>query len=127
MFAQAANPNVVTKPPMFFLTEPVSSTSGDPLELQLLVALRRLTHQIDTYEKNGSGWILDHFITLDIHIYKYNPLRAGAHIPLSKNLRGKRCLLNITNTDDDWYVYLLLVSLLIVTHGNETYFRGIFL
>ena len=106
MFAKAINPNIITKPAMFFLTEPVASTSSDPLELQLQVALRLLTHQIDTYEKNGSGWIIDHYVNIDVHIYVYNPLRAGAHIPLSKNLRGKSAVLNIKNTDDEWYVYL---------------------
>jgi len=87
---------------MYFLTEPVSSISGDPLELQLQVALRRLMHQVDDYEKNGSGWVLDHFVTLDVHMLNYNPLRAGAHIPLSRNIRGKASILNITNTDNDW-------------------------
>ena len=95
---------------MFFISEPVSSTSGDPLDLQLQVALRRLMHQVDGYEKNGSGWVLDHFVTLDVRILKYDPLRAGAHIPLSQNLRGKRCLLNIKNSDDDWYVYFYSYS-----------------
>ena len=127
VFAQATNPNIVTKPPMFFLTEPVSSTSGDPLELQLKVALRRLMHQVDGYEKNGSGWVLDHFVTIDVHILKYNPLRAGAHIPLSKNIRGKASILNIKNMDNDWYVYSLLVSHLIITRVNETCFQAIFL
>ena len=110
VFAKATNPNIITKPAMFFITEAVSSTSSDPLELQLQIALRNLMHQVDGYEKNGSGWVLDHFVTLDVRILKYDPLRAVAHIPLSQNLRGKRCLLNIKNSDDDWYVYFYSYS-----------------
>ena len=96
---------------MFFISEPVSSISGDPLDLQLQVALRRLMHQVDGYEKNGSGWVLDHFVTLDVHIVKYNPLRAGAHIPLSKNIRGKASILNIKNSDDDCFELSILAKL----------------
>ena len=101
-FVKATNPEVVTDPPVVFLTEPVSSTSGDPIELQLKVALRRLWQQIDKYERNGSGWIIDRLVTLDLRVYNHLPLRGSAHIPLDNNLRGKKCVLNIKNNDDDW-------------------------
>ena len=102
VFVKAANPNIVTEKPIFFLTEPVTSTSGDPLELQLKVALRRLWHEIDTYERNGSGWVLDYVVNLNVHVYVYDPLKAGAHLPASKRLDGKRCILNLKNNDNDW-------------------------
>ena len=102
VFAKAANPNIVTEKPIFFLTEPVTSTSGDPLELQLKVALRRLWHEIDTFERNGAGWILNHIHDLNLHVYVYDPLKAGAHIDISKKLQGYRCLVNIRNKGDDW-------------------------
>ena len=99
---KAANPNIVTEKPIFFLTEPVPSTSGDPLELQLKVALRRLWHEIDTFERNGSGWILNHIHDLNLHVYVYDPLKAGGHIDISKKLQGFKCLVNIRNKGDDW-------------------------
>ena len=110
VFVKAANPNVVTEKPIFFFTEPVTSTSGDPLELQLKIALRRLWHQIDTFERNGSGWVLDHVVDLNLHIHTYDPLRAGSHIDLSKKLRGHRCLVNIRNKGDDWLVLFCAFS-----------------
>ena len=106
-FVKAANTEVVTDPPVVFLTEPVSSTSGDPVELQLKVALRRLWQQIDEYERNGSGWIIDRLVALDLRVYNHLPLRGSAHIQLEKKLRGKRGVLNIRNNDDDWYVDFL--------------------
>ena len=104
VFAKAANPNVITEKPMFFITEPVASTSGDPLELQLLIALHRLWHQIDTFERNGSGWLLDHIVDLNLHIHSYDPLRAGAFISVSKKIDALRCTVNIKNKGDDWLV-----------------------
>ena len=44
----------VTDPPIFFSTEPVAFTSANPLELQLLLALRQLWQDIDTFEQNGN-------------------------------------------------------------------------
>ena len=70
----------------------MTSTSGDPLELQLKVALRRLWHEIDTFEQNGSGWILNYIHDLNLHVYVYDPLKAGAHIDISKKLQGFRCM-----------------------------------
>ena len=121
VFARATNPDIVTKPPIYFMTEPVTSTSNDPLELQLAVALRRIWQMVDTFERNGSGWIIGHFVALDVHIYNYDPLRAGAHIPLSKNLLAKRAILNIKNSDDDWYVILMsrLLNVFIISFSNK--------
>ena len=106
VFRKAARPDVLTDPPVFFKTEPVASTSGNPLELQLKIALRRLWHQIDRYEANGSGWVIERFEAPELHIVEYDPLRAGAYVPLPKSVRAKRAILNIRNErDDDWYVY----------------------
>ena len=53
-FRRAMNLEEVTDPPIFFSTEPVASTSANPLELQLLLALRQLWQDIDTFEQNGN-------------------------------------------------------------------------
>ena len=103
VFHKATQPNVVTEPPVYFRTEPVASTSSNPLELQLKVALRRLWHQIDRYEANGSGWVVDRLRELDVHVVSYDPLRAGIYLTLPKWLVALRAVLNIHNTnDDDW-------------------------
>ena len=80
VFSKAINPNIITDLPVFFLTEPVTSTSGYPLDLH-----RRMWHQIDTYEKNIYRWVIDHLINLDVHVYVYDPLRADGYIALSKS------------------------------------------
>ena len=58
VFHKASQPDVVTDPPVYFRTEPVASTSANPLMLQLKIALRRLWQEIDTYEENGPGWVV---------------------------------------------------------------------
>ena len=104
LFVKAANPAVITHPPIFFESEPFASTSGDSLSLQLEVALNQLTHQIDGFERNGSGWTIHHILEFDVRVIVYDPLRAGAHVGVSQSLAHLRCLLNIKNTGNDWYV-----------------------
>ena len=106
LFVKAANPSVITRPPIFFESEPFTSTSGDALSLQLQVALNQLTHDIDGFERNGSGWTIHHILEIDIRVMMYDPLRAGAHVAVSQSLARLRCLLNIKNTGSDWYVSL---------------------
>ena len=53
-FRRAMNLEVVTDPPIVFSTEPIASTSANPLELQLLITLRQLWQDIDTFEQNGN-------------------------------------------------------------------------
>ena len=53
-FHRAINVEQVTDPPIYFSTEPVTSTSANPLELQLLIALRQLWQDVDIFEQNGN-------------------------------------------------------------------------
>ena len=103
VFHKATRIDVVTDPPVYFQTEPVASTSTKPIELQLKIALRRLWQNIDNYEENGSGWVVDSLRELDLHVVSYDPLRAGIYLALPKWLVAQRVVLNIRNTnDDDW-------------------------
>ena len=102
VFHRAINPNETTDPAMYFVTEPTTSTSSIPLERQLLVALRRLCQEVDTFESHGSGWILDHFVFIDIHVTSYDPLRASAYLPLPNWIVKRKAVLNIRNTDRNW-------------------------
>ena len=84
VFHKATRTDVTTDPPVYFRTEPVASTSSNSIELQLKVALRHLWQDNDTYEENGSGWVVDHLRELDLHVVSYDPLRASSYILLSK-------------------------------------------
>ena len=53
-FRRAIDMEQVTDPPIIFRTEPVTSTSSNPIALQLQIALRQLWQDIDTFEQNGN-------------------------------------------------------------------------
>ena len=79
VFHKATLTDVVTDPPVYSQTKTITSTSTQPIELQLKVSLRRLWQKIDTFEENGSGWVVDRLTELDLHLVSYDPLCAGIY------------------------------------------------
>ena len=76
VFRGVSHPDILTDPPVCFNTETFILLPGTNIEEQLDVALHNLQHQIDTYERNGSGWVIDRLIHLDLNTVIYNPLRV---------------------------------------------------
>ena len=79
LFAKANNPDVFTDPPVVFLTNPVISYHSWGLqEDPWKKTEEQLNHKIGNYEKNGSGWILERMLSLDVTVCTMTPV-------LSKN------------------------------------------
>ena len=46
---------------------------GTNYERELSKALEEMIEKIDTFERNGSGWVVDKFLQLDLNIVTYTP------------------------------------------------------
>jgi len=66
MFHQSKNPSIFTDVPVSFRSEVFSALDDSKLELHNRVTIKQLHEQIDLFQRNGSGWILDHFLNIDI-------------------------------------------------------------
>ena len=86
----------------FQITILIKQILAHPIELKLKIALRRLWQDIDTFELNGSGWIVNHLVQLDIHTVSHDPLRASGHLKLPLWLSRLKAVRNIKNKDNDW-------------------------
>ena len=89
-FCMASDNTIITNPPINFNSETCILLVEDQEEeiiLQCQVAFNNIIHQIEEFSKNGSGWILDQLLNLDINIIDYDPLRAGTYLPLPPNLK----------------------------------------
>ena len=64
-------PDIVTDPAVFFHSNPVLLYMGDLLENSQR-AMKKLVWKIDSYEQEGSGWVLDRLHTLVVSIVKVN-------------------------------------------------------
>ena len=50
--------------------------------------------------QNDSGWMVDRVSTLQLDIYRYQPLRGASYILLPAALGKKKAVINVKNTDD---------------------------
>ena len=46
---------------------------GTNYERELSKEFEEMIEKIDTFERNGSGWIVDKFLQLDLNIATYTP------------------------------------------------------
>ena len=75
----------------------ISTTQN--VEEQLSAALHQLDDKISCFEREGSGWVLDNIMKLEIKIGVYEPISGSSYFKLPKKLINKRAILNIRNND----------------------------
>ena len=50
---------------------------------------------------SGSGWVLLNFVSMDINLIRYNPLRASSFIKLLNKIHNKMACINVENIEDN--------------------------
>ena len=66
VYHQSKDPSIVTEPPVSFRSEVFTALNMENVDLHCKIAMEQFQKQVDEFQKNGSGWVLDHFINLDI-------------------------------------------------------------
>lgn len=90
-------------------------------EINLNEAVESILSKIDTWQKNGSNWVIERIETLWINIANYQPLRGGSYIDLPKKLKSKHAIINVQNDDDDCLRWSLKSALYPVSvNANRT-------
>ena len=69
-----ATTDVKTDPPIVLQTNPYTAYRGTDLDPLLNNAAENLSEKISTFERNGSGWVIDHLIRLDINVTSFDVL-----------------------------------------------------
>ena len=70
---KSVDPAVVTSSPVVFNTYMLAGFIGSDYEDDLKAAFNNVMQQIYNYQRNGSGWVLDQFVELDVSIVAYAP------------------------------------------------------
>ena len=107
VFEKASRSGVLTDPPIYLKTKPISTTRSKPIEEALEECYKDLVEQIDSFTKNGSVFVLKAILNVDVRVLKYNPMRASRYLRLSKKLRNSRHILNIHNDDTKCALYCI--------------------
>ena len=66
VFCQAKDVTDLTDPPVVFRSEVFMSLDDSQLDVNFKVAYNQLLHQIEEFQRNGSGWVVHHFLALDL-------------------------------------------------------------
>lgn len=85
-FYRATNPEEITSPPPTFNSDTAVILPTTTLTLLIKTLHDNIIHQLDTFEQNGSGWVLNHLIYLDLHTAQFDPLRASSYLPMPKKV-----------------------------------------
>ena len=72
------------------------------------MCIKKITEQIETYEKNGSGWYFKEVLNLEIHAAEFNPMNGSSYIPLPDSILNKKAIVNIENKDEKCFLWCVL-------------------
>ena len=61
----------------------------------------QLENEIDLFQRNGSGWVLEHVDTLDLTLWELDPLRGSSYHQIPEWIQVKIAVVNVRNTEQD--------------------------
>jgi len=68
----------------------------------------KLLEEEEIYMAKGSGYTLKSIDGLLVAIYRYIPLRGSSHMQLPFDIKNKKCVINVQNSDDMCFKYSIL-------------------
>ena len=94
IFHQSKDNSIVTDPPVSFRSEVFTALNSEKLYLHTNVAMKQFNKQIDEFKRNGSGWVINHFINLDIgKLFSFYIFCLSAYIFMNKLIFNKFLIL----------------------------------
>lgn len=66
---------------------------------------------VSNFQRQGSNWIFDKILTMELNIAKYVPLAGSSFIPLPKIVQNKKATINIKNNDQKCFLWSVLAQM----------------
>ncbi|XP_077278952.1 uncharacterized protein LOC143906629 [Temnothorax americanus] len=63
--------------------------------------------KFEEFQERDSGWALTRILNLTVNVNKYNPLRVGCHLELSKDIKVKNAVINVLSMDNACFAWVL--------------------
>ena len=70
--------------------------------------IREIIENINTFQKNGSGWYFKEVVQLEINTTEFNPMKGSSYIPLPDWIMRKKAIVSIRNKDDKCFLWSVL-------------------
>ena len=94
-----------------FRSQCMTTVNDHEHEVQLREANQKVKSSLAIYQKEGSGWVLNVILHMDLNMAAYTSLKGSSYIPLPKKLSSKKATFNIKNSDNKCFMLLILASL----------------
>jgi len=66
---------------------------------------------LEEFQERDSGWALSRILNLIINVNKYNPLHAGCHIELPREIKLKKAVVNVQSMDNACFAWSVVAAL----------------
>jgi hypothetical protein len=102
----------VQKEKTFHTENTIYSAASNLLE-KIKAQFNQITEKIDLYEQypeDGSQFVFDSIICLEISINKYQPLNGKSYIDLPIWIRNKKAVVNVKNNDNECFAWSITAA-----------------
>lgn len=66
---------------------------------------------LEEFQERDSGWALSRILDLMVNVNKCNPMRAGCHAEVPREIAMKRAVINVRSTDDACFAWSVVAAL----------------
>ena len=94
-FEKATDASIITDPPVVLVSEQREVYEDTDVDETLKITTEQLIDRIETYEMNGSRWIISRLMALDATLWLLDALRGSTFHQLPEWIRSKRAVRNI--------------------------------
>ena len=112
VFEKSNEPEIKTDPPIYLSSNPFNTTNPTGLNITMQKIYEELYASIETFEKNGSNWVIFKVNNISLTVVKYKPIRASSYLSLPKFFQkySSSSILNLQNFDDEKCAIWCLVA-----------------
>ena len=89
----------------------IITEATDTIEIYHEMISEILEAMLKVEQADGSGWVFKGVIRLILKIDKWDPLKASSYIDLPPELKNKKALINMKNTDNKCFLWSVLRGL----------------
>ena len=80
-------------------------------DIDILAHFAELEKQVLGFLHEGSGWLLDEVIKMDVNVVAYKPLEGNSYLKLPKYIADKHAVVNVQNNDERCFIWAVLSAI----------------
>lgn len=81
--------------------------------------IENLQTRFEEAELEGSNWVLEKIVDLELQLNRFVPLSASSYLPLPKPIANKHAIININNDDNRCFFYSVMCKFLPETLSHK--------